>query len=79
LHAAGQETTARTQIEAALAVGIHDSRLLYHAGQIARANGDRTAAVKYLTQSAELNSWMSEDARTALAQLSDEIAGWSDR
>jgi tetratricopeptide (TPR) repeat protein len=74
LHATGQERMAREQIEAALAVGIRDSRLLYHAGEIANANGDQVAARKYLNQSSELNSSASEDARTALAHLSGEIA-----
>jgi uncharacterized protein HemY len=61
---------ARKQIEAALAVGIRDARLLRHAGEIALKEGDRTAAEKYLKQAADLNTIESEQARTVLASLS---------
>jgi Flp pilus assembly protein TadD len=69
LHINGQDLEARKQIEAALAVGIRDAKLLVHAGVIALASGDRAAAERYLKQSTELNSEESEQARNILAGL----------
>jgi tetratricopeptide (TPR) repeat protein len=70
LHVNRDDHEARKQIEAALAVGIRDARLLRHAGEIALKEGDRTAAEKYLKQAADLNTIESEQARTVLASLS---------
>jgi tetratricopeptide (TPR) repeat protein len=70
LHVNGQDQQARKQIEAALAVGIRDARIIKHAGEIALKEGDRVAAENYLTQAAELNTVESEQARTILASLS---------
>ena len=47
LHVNGQDEEARKQIEYALSVGIRDSRLIRHAGEIALAMGDKTAAERY--------------------------------
>ena len=69
LHVNGQDAEARKQIEAALAVGISDAKLLRHAGEIALKAGDLTAARSYLKQAAELNTPESEPARLALASL----------
>jgi tetratricopeptide (TPR) repeat protein len=69
LHVNGQDTEARKQIETALAVGIHDSKIFLHAGAIALKSGDWAAAERYLKQSAELNSKESEQARNILAGL----------
>jgi tetratricopeptide (TPR) repeat protein len=69
LHRNGRDVEARKQIEAALAVGIRDAKLLLHAGEIARATGDPDAARRYLKQSLELNTLDSEQARLALASL----------
>ncbi len=69
LHQNGRDVEARKQIEAALAVGIRDARLLLHAGEIARASGDPDAARRYLKQSWELNTLDSEQARLALASM----------
>lgn len=69
LHVNGQNTEARKQIEAALAVGIRDARLFLHAGAISLKSEDRTAAERYLKQSAELNSEDSEEARNMLTGL----------
>jgi tetratricopeptide (TPR) repeat protein len=69
LHANGRDAEARKQIEAVLAVGIKDARLLEHAGEIGLALGDRSAALKYLRQSAEMNAPGSERAQEVLAQL----------
>ncbi|MGA8619037.1 MAG: tetratricopeptide repeat protein [Candidatus Sulfotelmatobacter sp.] len=44
LHVNGQDAEARKQIETALAVGIRDSKIFAHAGEIALKLGDRAAA-----------------------------------
>jgi len=71
LHAVGRTAEARRQIEAALAVGIKDARLLYHAGVIAARAGDRTAAVRYLDESLHANasSDVAAQARRARKRL----------
>ena len=69
LHANGQDTEARKQIETALAVGIRDPKLFFHAGEIALRLGDISAAKRYLKQSAELNTGDSEQAQRELASL----------
>ena len=68
LHVNGQEAEAHKQIEAALAVGIRDSKILTHAGEIALKLGDRAAARNYLEQALALNAAGSEQARLVLAQ-----------
>ena len=74
LHVNGQDNEARRQIEAALAVGIRDARLLRHAGEIVLQVGDRTSAEKYLKQAADLSTLDSERARTVLVSLSAPAA-----
>ena len=74
LHVNGQEHEARKQIEAALAVGIRDARLLRHAGEIALKEGDRTAAENYLKQATDLNTIDSERARTVLVSVAAPAA-----
>jgi tetratricopeptide (TPR) repeat protein len=69
LHRNGRDGEARQQMEAALAVGIRDAKLLLHAGEIALASGDSDAARRYLKQSLELHTLDSEQARLALASL----------
>ncbi len=69
LHLNGQDVEARPQIEAALAVGVRDARMLHHAGEIALKLGDRAAAERYLQDSAALNAPGSEQARVTLAAL----------
>ena len=64
-----QDVEARQQIEAALAVGVRDARVLSHAGEIALELGDRAAAERYLQDSAALNGPASEQARLTLAAL----------
>jgi tetratricopeptide (TPR) repeat protein len=68
LYANGRFADARRQIEAALAVGVRDARLFYHAGAIARKSGDRPAAVRYLKQAVDLNP-VSVYSRAAHAEL----------
>jgi len=70
LHVNGQDQAARTQIEAALAIGVRDAKLFRHAGEIALKPGDRDAATKYLQQAAALNTAESPQAKTTLAHLS---------
>jgi tetratricopeptide (TPR) repeat protein len=53
LHVNGQDEEARKQIESALSVGIRDSKLIRHAGEIALAMGDKTAAERYLKQAVD--------------------------
>jgi tetratricopeptide (TPR) repeat protein len=74
LHVNGQDHEARRQIEAALAVGIRDARLLRHAGEIALKEGDRTAAENYLKQATDLNTIDSELARTVLVSVAAPAA-----
>jgi tetratricopeptide (TPR) repeat protein len=74
LHVNGQDHEARRQIEAALAVGIRDARLLRHAGEIALQEGDRTAAENYLKQAADLDTSDSERARTVLVSVAAPAA-----
>ncbi|HWZ82698.1 MAG TPA: tetratricopeptide repeat protein [Terriglobales bacterium] len=74
LHKNGQNAEASKQMEAALAVGIRNSRLFEHAGEIALATSDRASAEKYLRQSAELNTIESEQARATLSKLDQSPA-----
>jgi tetratricopeptide (TPR) repeat protein len=69
LHLNGQDAAARKQIETALAVGVRDARIFYHAGEIALKLGDHATAERYLQDSAELNAPGSERARAVLAML----------
>jgi tetratricopeptide (TPR) repeat protein len=70
LHVNGQDAEARKQIEAVLAVGIRDSRIFAHAGEIALKLGDRTAAENYLQEAVSLHAIGSEHAQVVLAQIS---------
>jgi tetratricopeptide (TPR) repeat protein len=76
LHRSGKSSAARSQIEAALEVGIQDARMLYHAGAISAAVGDRDAATKYLRESLALNpqSPVAAKARESLEKLEPEVA-----
>jgi Flp pilus assembly protein TadD len=69
LHVNGQDVEARKQIENALAVGIQDSKLFAHAGEIALELGDRAAAQKYLEESVLLHATGSEQAQLVLAHF----------
>jgi tetratricopeptide (TPR) repeat protein len=69
LHVNGRDQEARKPIETALAVGIRDAKLFRHAGQIALATGDHSAAERYLKESAELNAPGSERAQVELASI----------
>ncbi len=52
---AGKLGEAQAAIKDALRLGTKDARLLYHAGMIAHASGDRNAARDYLTRALALN------------------------
>jgi tetratricopeptide (TPR) repeat protein len=69
LHVNGRDAEARKQIETALAVGVRDAKMLDHAGEIALKLGDKTAAQRYLEDSASLHAIGSEQARLRLASL----------
>src|SRR5262245_11227884 len=71
LSANDEHATARKEIEAALAVGTRDARILFHAGSIAARQGDREAATGYLRRSLESNplSEVAEAAKKALETL----------
>ena len=73
LYRNGQYAEARKQIETALAVGIRDAKIFHHAGEIALQCGDKAAAEHYLQESAELNTLGSEQARTTLASLTQDV------
>jgi tetratricopeptide (TPR) repeat protein len=65
LHANGNDTEARKQIDAALAVGIEDAKLFRHASEIAKATGDVSAARKYQRQAEELDGALATVADTS--------------
>jgi Flp pilus assembly protein TadD len=70
LHVNGQNAEARKQIETALAVGIRDSKIFAHAGEIALTLGDRAAARNYLQEAVSLHTIGSEHAQAVLARVS---------
>ena len=75
LHLNGRSEEARKQVETALAVGVRDSRLFRHAGEIALKCGDRPMAQHYLQESAELNTADAELSRTMLARIAQPPMG----
>lgn len=52
---AGRVSEAKEAIREALRLGTQDARLFYHAGMIARASGDTTAAGEYLRRALDLS------------------------
>lgn len=76
LCANGRYKEAQEQIAAALAVGIREPRILYHAGVIAAKLHDDASAARYLNQSVELNpsSESAAAAREALQKLVPQSA-----
>jgi tetratricopeptide (TPR) repeat protein len=73
LYQNGQYEDARKQIETALAVGVRDAKIFRHAGEIMLKSGDKTAAERYLRESAELNSVGSDQAKITLASLTQGV------
>jgi tetratricopeptide (TPR) repeat protein len=76
---AGKLNEAQAAMKEALRLGTEDARLFYHAGMIARAAGDRSAATDFLRRAIKLNPhfdpWQSKVAREALAEASSTVAG----
>jgi tetratricopeptide (TPR) repeat protein len=74
LHVSGQSAEARAQLDQALAIGIRDPVMSYHAGIIAAKLGDSAAARRHfdasLAQSAK--SEVADLARAALARMPGE-------
>ncbi len=77
LAANGRNEEAREQLETALAVGIRDAQLFYHAGVIAERAGDNAGALRLLRQSLDQNplSEYAAAARAALEDLKRQAAG----
>jgi tetratricopeptide (TPR) repeat protein len=67
LQASGRVADARKAIDEALAVGIKDARLLYHAAAIEARAGDREAARKHLDEAARVNA--TSEVATDVARL----------
>jgi tetratricopeptide (TPR) repeat protein len=76
LYANGRYQEAQKQIAAAIAVGVREPRILYHAGVIAAKLHDDASAARYLNQSVELNPWSESAAaaREALQKLVPQSA-----
>jgi tetratricopeptide (TPR) repeat protein len=76
----GRLAEARKEIESAIAIGIRDAKILYHAGAIASALKDSSAAAKYLQKSLDANP-KSEVAEAVMQMLRRENAklNWIDR
>jgi tetratricopeptide (TPR) repeat protein len=75
LHDNGEDAEARRQIETTLAVGIRNAMFYRHAGEIALAAGDRSAAERYLRKAVELNTSGSEQARVIFSLLTQSASG----
>jgi tetratricopeptide (TPR) repeat protein len=60
----GRDEEAQRQIAVALAVGVREARIFYHAGAIAAKLHDDASAARYLNQSVEVDPW-SESAASA--------------
>jgi tetratricopeptide (TPR) repeat protein len=73
LHKSGDDREAARAMQSALALGTRDAMLLYHAGMIAFAQGDRPQAREYLNQALQVNRYWDPfqpaQARAVLASL----------
>jgi tetratricopeptide (TPR) repeat protein len=71
LYKKGQYAEAKAAMDEALRLGTRDPRLLFHAGMIAVASGDRAGGAKYLRQALAIDSafdvLQADAARRALA------------
>jgi tetratricopeptide (TPR) repeat protein len=76
----GQYEQAKKQITLALAVGVREARIFYHAGVISAKLHDDASASRYLKQAVELNppSESAASAREALAKLAPASAAARD-
>ncbi len=73
LHVNGSNQEARQQIEAALAVGVRDAKIIRHAGEIALALGDPLAAQKYFRLAENLDAGDTALGSATSARLSDNV------
>jgi tetratricopeptide (TPR) repeat protein len=67
----GHYAEAKKQMDILLKVGVRESPIFYHAGEIEARLGDKALAEHYLRTAAAMNSTLSQDARTALVSLHD--------
>lgn len=71
LYKKGQHAEAKAAMDEALRLGTRDPKLLFHAGMIADALGDRAAAAKYLRQALAISPTFdvlqAEEAKRVLA------------
>jgi tetratricopeptide (TPR) repeat protein len=76
LAAGGYYQEAQKEIAAALAVGVREAAVFYHAGVISAKLNDNTAAARYLKESLALDSTSETGtaAREALAKLAPALA-----
>jgi predicted Zn-dependent protease len=77
LHASGDDLEAEKQIERAMAPGVLDGDIFYHAAQINAGLKNQAAAVRYLKLSLETNpeSEVSDTAREMLVKLAQPEYG----
>lgn len=73
LHAAGRSAEAQPHIEAALANGLRDARVLYHAAAIAHANGDDVTARMQLAEALSINPQFHPVEGPAAQALASEL------
>ncbi|MGH9336903.1 MAG: tetratricopeptide repeat protein, partial [Vicinamibacteria bacterium] len=76
LYRSGRTEAARAEIEAALAVGIRNARMLHHAGAICAAAGDGGSAARYFKESLSANPYspVASEARDSLRALGSVVA-----
>ncbi len=75
LYKNGRYKEATEQMETALAIGIRDTRLFRHAGEIALKSGNADAGTRYLQLAAQLNTVGSEQARSILGSVAPPSVG----
>lgn len=67
-HAAGDASTAASAMAAALATGVRDARLLFHAGEIALADGEVDAAQAHFAAARMMAATLTPSERVQLAR-----------
>jgi tetratricopeptide (TPR) repeat protein len=71
----GELDEARKRVDESLRLGTHDGLHLYHAGEIAHAQGDDAAARRYLSRALQENPTFSPLYAPAAQRLLDELGG----
>jgi len=69
LYKNGRYAEAKKQMDIALKVGVREAPIFYHAGEIELRLGNTAEAEHDFRTAGEMNSTLSQDARTALASL----------